>query len=175
MPTLNRTPYGFTLIETILYLGLFTLLIGGIIASTYPLFTNTDRMHVRTLRETEVFFITQKIRAALHTLVTDEGVTIDTPTPGETAHTLVVKRGATELLRIEEDHSFTHCNPPQICTTLIWSTNGTPLLPLHTARVSIDSFVVTHTAPDNGEPRMLDITITADGETVGPLRYYLHF
>ncbi len=175
MSTLKHTLDGFTLIETLLYLGLFSLLIGGIIACTYPLFTNTDRMHEYTLRETEILFMTEKLRAALRTLVTDPSVTIDTPAPGETAHTLIVKRGASELLRIEEDHSLSYCNPPQICTTLLWSMGDTPLLPLHNARVSIDSFVVTHTAPHGGLPRMLNITITADGDTVGPLQHYLRF
>jgi hypothetical protein len=97
------------------------------------------------------------------------------PAPNSSSSTLVVKRGASELLRIEEDDTLTFCTPPHVCSMILYSANGDPLLPLNNERIDFDALLFTHTAPHDDMPRTLDVTFTADGMIQGPFRYYLAF
>lgn len=52
---------GFTLIETIVYLALFTLMIGGLVASSYMLFETSDRNQTKAMMQEEANFLVGKI------------------------------------------------------------------------------------------------------------------
>src|SRR3989344_6040986 len=68
-----RRQGGFTLIETILYIGLFAILVGGILVSVYPIFTNTGRSSLQVTVDTEAGFLLRKFAWALSSInaVTD--------------------------------------------------------------------------------------------------------
>ncbi len=55
---------GFTLIETLVYLALFALIIGGLAASAYMLFETSDRNQTKAMLQEEENFIMAKILRA---------------------------------------------------------------------------------------------------------------
>src|SRR3989344_8094326 len=56
---------GFTLIETLVYLALFALIIGGMVVAAYLLFETSDRYQSRAMLQEEQNFIMAKIAWAL--------------------------------------------------------------------------------------------------------------
>jgi type II secretory pathway pseudopilin PulG len=167
---------GFTLLETIIYIGLFGIMFSGIFVSIYPIITGAARLTQNILVEGETAFILSKIRFALANTITSEGGEIATPTAGNTSDTLVLEYDGDERYRIEMDDTNTFCSAPLICKMLTMSIDGDDALPLNAQRVDIENFSVTHHAPlSDGTPRYLEISFTADDEPVGPVRYYLHF
>lgn len=56
---------GFTLIEVIIYLALFTILMGGTITTAYSVFDSSDRDQARTIAQEEGDFLIAKINWAL--------------------------------------------------------------------------------------------------------------
>jgi len=166
---------GFTLLETVIYIGLFSLMFTGIFVSIYPLFSSADRLTKNIAVEGESAFILAKINYALSSTITSSSGTITTPSAGNTANELVIKYGGVEKYHFALDTSNTYCTSPLVCTMLTVSKNGGTALPLNAQRVKIENFSVTHVAPANGEPRYLDVKFTAGGVPVGPIRYYVHF
>lgn len=165
----------FTLIEVIIYLTLFSILMSGILVSVYPLLSHSERLTTHVLRESEVAFITEKIRNALHHTVTDSTVVVTEPPEGGTGNILRITKGGVELLALHVDESLTFCSPPRVCSMLVWSDNENAPLPLNNERIAIDSFVVTHTPPTTNTERSLEISFTADGVPMGPFIYHMHF
>jgi len=60
-----KSETGFTLIETVVYLGLFALLIGGTIVAAYSVFESSDRLRTIAMLQQEGYFIIAKIEWAL--------------------------------------------------------------------------------------------------------------
>ena len=56
---------GFSLIETIVYLALFSIMIGGIVSAAYVLFASAHRSQAQALLHGEKDFLIQKIDTAL--------------------------------------------------------------------------------------------------------------
>src|SRR5213078_842008 len=56
---------GFTLIETLVYLALFAIMIGGIVAASYLLFESSNRNQTKAMMQEEKNFILGKINYAL--------------------------------------------------------------------------------------------------------------
>lgn len=52
---------GFTLIETLVYLALFTLIIGGFVAAAYMLFQTSDRNQTKAMMQQEENFLLGKL------------------------------------------------------------------------------------------------------------------
>jgi type II secretory pathway pseudopilin PulG len=173
LPVTNRR--GFTLLETIIYVGLFGIMFTGIFISIYPFFTGAERLSRNIATEGETAFVLNKIHYALAQGITSSADVVTTPAEGATADKLIITQGASEHFRFEEDLTNTFCTPPLICKMLVYSENGTTTKPLNAERVLIENFSVTHTAPNGDTPRYLDISFTANGVPVGPVRYYLHF
>lgn len=67
---------GFTLIETIIYLGLFTILMAGTLASVYAIFSSSSRNQTKALAQEEGSFLIGKIDWVL-TGVDDINLPID--------------------------------------------------------------------------------------------------
>jgi type II secretory pathway pseudopilin PulG len=166
---------GFTLVETIIYIGLFGLLFSGIFASMYPIFTNAEKLTKNIATEGEVAFILTKFHYALANALTDDSRTISTPSEGTTDDALVLMNGATELFRFEEDLSNVFCTPPRSCGFITYGENGDDPTPLNAERIYIKDFQVTHIAPSGDTPRYLDVSFTANEVEIGPIRYYVHF
>lgn len=164
---------GFTLIETIIYIGLFSLIFTGIFVSIYPLFSGAERLTRNIAGEGETAFVLAKIRYALAATITDNSGTIVSPAEGETASELVLAYDGDERFRFAKNTTNEFCTAPLLCNTLTQSENGGDALPLNTQRVSIDNFQVRHEVV--GESRYIDVTFTVNGSPVGPFRYYTHF
>lgn len=56
---------GFTLIETLLYLALFTLIIGGGMAAAYQIIQSTEATHQKVIIQEEADFLLRKLEWAL--------------------------------------------------------------------------------------------------------------
>lgn len=166
---------GFTLIETIIYIGLFSLIFTGIFVSIYPLFTGAARMTSNIAIEGESAFILAKIKYALSDTITSPEGVVTTPSAGTTGNTLVLEFDGDERFVFAVDNSNTFCSAPLICKLLALSVEGATAQPLNAGRVQIENFSVKHVAPTGGAPRYLDVSFTANGEPIGPVRYYLHF
>jgi type II secretory pathway pseudopilin PulG len=174
---------GFTLLETIIYIGLFSLIFSGIFVSIFPIFTGAERLTKNIAIEGESAFVLAKIDYALaHTITSEDGGIISPLAGAPASNELVIGRDTDnngsfdeEQFRFVEDNSNTFCTAPLVCKMLTLSENGAPALPLNATRVHMENFSVSHTAPTAGEPRYLDISFTAGGELIGPVRYYLHF
>jgi type II secretory pathway pseudopilin PulG len=65
MTTKSHTS-GFTLIETIIYLALFTIVIGGIVVAAYAMFENADRNQAKAMLQDEQNFVMAKIALAMN-------------------------------------------------------------------------------------------------------------
>ena len=174
-PSVRYHNVGFTLIETIIYIGLFGIMITGIFVSMYPLFTNAQRLTANILIDGESAFILTKIKYALaHTITSTQGVIIS-PKEGETANVLTITNG-TQQYEFAEDTSQVFCTPPLICSPLTLSQNGQQPQALNSERVAIENFTVTHTAPvHNGALRRLEVSFTANGVAIPPMVFELQF
>lgn len=154
---------GFTLLETIIYVGLFGLIFSGIFASIYPFLTGSEKISSRIAAEGESAFIIRKIRHALN-----EGVT----TPDDVGD-IIPKTGNTDgesALLIGEDFSFI-----QQGEIIFYARDGGAPTALNADRVPITDFLVTHPEPEGQESHHLEISFTAGGQKVGPITYNLHF
>lgn len=170
---------GFTLVETIIYIGLFGILFTGIFVSVYPLFTGAERLSENILIEGETAFILTKIRHALsHTMISPEGEIIS-PAEGAGESELVMEFDGTPFYRFAESESF--CGGPSVCKVLTLEAdldlNGAldDPLPLNATRIDVTDFEVTHVGPNGNTPRYIDVSFKVNGAEVGPVRYYVHF
>ena len=85
---------GFTLIETLVYLALFTILIGGVVASAYGLFENASRNQTRSMIEEEGAYLIGRINYALSGAKTATGgATLSVTKYDGTTYTISVSGG----------------------------------------------------------------------------------
>lgn len=171
----NHKISGFTLIETILYIGLFSLIFTGLFISVYPIFTGAERMTRNIAGEGETAFVLSKIDYAMSAVITDADGVITSPAEGATSTELILTYNETERFRfaINEDNEF--CTAPLLCHTLTQRENSGDALPLTTQRVSIENFSAHHVAPTASSSRHIDVMFTVNGDPVGPIRYYVQF
>jgi len=172
--TLSYQKKGFTLIETIIYIGLFGIMCTGIFASMYPLFTSAQRLTTNILIDSETTFILSKIEYALSNGITSPTGTITSPSAGTTGSTLTITN-ISQLYKFKVDTLGTFCTVPVSCKVLTLALGSNGAIPLNSQRVNIENFSVTHNAPSVNALRSLDISFTANGVAVGPIRYYLRF
>lgn len=175
MPTMNPLLRGFTLVEMVIYLGLFGALMSGIIVSILPLFQGTEKMSRDVLRESEIAFVEEKLRIALGVVMNNPESSILLPMPGATAEKLVFERHGSELLRVEVVDVSPYCTPPRLCGVLALSENGASLEPLTSSRLFIDSFEARYIPSGVESNQYVDVSFRVDGMHIGPLRYYAHF
>lgn len=168
----NCKKSGFTLIETIIYIGLFSLIFTGIFVSIYPLMTGAERLSRNVAIEGETAFILAKIGYAVSSTMTDGNGNITTPN-GD----LVLSYNGTEKFRFADDTSSSYCATPLICRVLTLKTAGgsNPAIPLNAQRVQVENFFVAQTSTTGTQPHYIDVSFDVNEEHVGPVRYYLHF
>lgn len=88
-----RTHGGLTLIEILLYMGLFSILMFGLFVSAINIFQNIDRNQTKTMVQEEGNFLMAKIDSSL-TGVT----TVSTPPSGSSDNTLTVTNAGIPLI-----------------------------------------------------------------------------
>ncbi len=160
---------GFTLLEAIIYIGLFGLIFTGIFVSIYPLLTGAAAVSNNIAIEGESTFIQRKIQYALQKAITTSSDISDiVPSTGNTTgeDKLVIN---TNRFRFEQSG-----------TDLLYSEGGSIAIPLNANRVKITNFLVKHPTPATGAPHYLEVSFTATvintpPVSIGPVRYYLHF
>lgn len=163
--------YGFTLIETIIYVGLFGIMFTGIFVSIYPFFTGAERLTRNVAAEGETAFILAKIQYALTSTTTK----ILSPAEGDTDNKLIIADSSNNpLFTFTQGTSTTgYCPPPRTtCGRLDFATSTNATTTLSAERVAIDNFTVVH-HKDVGEPHYLEISFTANNIFVGTSTYYL--
>jgi len=87
---------GFTLIETILYIGLLGILIGGGMIGVYNILEGTGRTRNTMYREQEAYFITRKIDAVI-----SEANSITEPSEGFESDQLTVQVSGPQTITID--------------------------------------------------------------------------
>ena len=153
---------GFTLIETIIYVGLFGILFAGVIGSTYPLFKSAEQLTAKVIDDGEGIFAAQKISM----LLASSTSAICAPSAGATGNTLTIAPyGST--CAVGNTYTVT-----QNGGTLSLQKSGGVITPLTTARVTIANFSVKHVTPTAGVPRYIEYSFTTDNATTGPIRKY---
>ncbi|OGZ10732.1 MAG: hypothetical protein A3D65_01690 [Candidatus Lloydbacteria bacterium RIFCSPHIGHO2_02_FULL_50_13] len=86
---------GFTLIETLLYIGLYSIIMGGAIVAVYTIFESAGRNQTKAMLQVEGVFLTGKINSAL-----SGAKTIDTPSFGATSSQLSITKYDGTLISI---------------------------------------------------------------------------
>ena len=173
-----RAPHnqeGFTLIESIVYIGLFGIMVSGLFISIYPFFTGAEQLSRNITIEGESAFMLRKIHFALSQHITSAEDNIVIPPLGSTTNKLVIAHNETESVRFELDDTQLFCTPPLLCHMLLYGKHGEALLPLNNERVSVKDFTVSHTQPHGDTSRRIEIFFTLNDVPVGPVYYYVHF
>ncbi len=155
---------GFTLIETIIYIGLSGLVMAGVLSAAYPMFTNTEKIVANVTAEGEAAFVVNKISWAL-----SQSVLQSPPTPASPI-----------LLPAPDGTPDSQLQINTASGVVSFISNGTDLevggLAINASRVPITDFSVKHFSPvANGLPRYVEFTFEANGKSFGPIREYLHF
>lgn len=162
--------FGFTLIEAIIYIALFSIIFTGLFVSVYPILTGAERLTNNVAADSETAFLLTKINYAIGDTITSSTGSVTTPATGATANELVLTNGG------ESYHfamSNSGCTGPVICRLLTLREGGASALPLNNSRVRITGFSATH-SPAGTLPKYLDVSFAANGATT-TARYYLRF
>lgn len=160
---------GFTLVEAIIYIALFSILFTGLFVSIFPLFMGAERLTENVAADSESAFILSKINFAINDTLTSANATSTLPN----AHELVLSQNGTEKYRFTT--ATTGCVPgPIICRLLTLRKDGGTTEPLNGSRVRINTFNVTKVGRQGTAPAYLDVTLVANDATT-TARYYLRF
>ena len=170
---------GFTLIETIIYIALFSILFAGVIGSTYPLFKSAERLTSRIIDDSEGIFVAQKISM----LLASSTYQISTPNVNTLTITAWSANNNGNNCNSEgnnggngNNENNNNCNDTYTFTntggTLSLQKNSDPVLPLTATRVIIANFLVKNVNATAGVPHYIEYSFTTDGATTGPIRKY---
>jgi len=80
---------GFTLVETLVYLALFALIIGGFVAASYMLFETSDRNQTKAVLQQEENFLLGKLNWMMGGVDPSQAIT---PSANTSGSTLIVTR-----------------------------------------------------------------------------------
>jgi type II secretory pathway pseudopilin PulG len=150
----TNTSLGFTLIETIIYIALFSILIGGGVTTAYSLIESSDRNQTETLLTDESLFIFSKIRWIISQTDTIQNPPINTL--GQSLTVIPWNRDIGNTVTI----AFTGTN-----ITLQKDTDSEIIL--NDSRVLVSHVQITHALPigTNTEPEFIETTYTLSART----------
>ncbi|MDO8520653.1 MAG: hypothetical protein Q7S52_00895 [bacterium] len=143
---------GFTLIEALLYIALFTLVVGGGLLTIFGLLQSSEQTRQRIAIEAEGNFIMKKLDWAMN------GSTISAPASGGTGTTL-------SLARDGDTYVFTF---PVGTTIWLSEDGGVTNVPLNTANAPASNVTFTHIAGPG-----VEYTFLLGGKQFGPKTHYL--
>ena len=157
-PAPNSLYRGVTLIETLLYIGLFGALITGVLLTVYPLLTGADRLNERVTEEGEAAFVLHKIAAALSA---EEIVSIDIPDPD----LLIINRAGGDTISIRQGAT----------SNSIELSDGGTFIPLTASRAEFTNFSASYTASTGGNmPHTVTVSFSVGGENYSRT-YHVYF
>lgn len=142
----RRTHPGFTLIEMIIYLALFSILIGGAVVAVYSVFESGDRNQTHAMLQEEGNFLAAKINWTL-----SGAEAISSPAVNATGGVLTLtKFGSSDELEIELS--------PGGDMTL--SVGGNPEVVLNNTNVDISNLTFTREYAGGTNPESMRATFT---------------
>lgn len=144
----SRLQTGFTLIETLLYIALFTIVVGGGLVTIFGLLQSSDGTRQRIAIEAEGNFVMKKLDWAIN------GSTITIPTP-ETLS--LVRDGVT--------HTFAFSG-----NAITLATDGGAPISLNTVNAPASGVAFFHIV---GPPEGVEYTFFLGGKQFGPKARYL--
>lgn len=152
-----QTEKGTTLIEIIMYLGLFSIIIGGSVTAAYGMFETQGRNQTQSMIQQEGNFILQKIDWAL------TGATSVTVSP---SNQLLINRSG--ITPSENPISFYEAGG-----TLFMQRNGGAITNLSNTNITITNLTFSHTtySSDGITPESAGVTFTASTRTPNGLSY----
>jgi prepilin-type N-terminal cleavage/methylation domain-containing protein len=145
----SKTDRGFTLIETLVYLALFAIIIGGIMSAAYALFESSDRNQTKAMMQEEKDFMIAKIDMAL-----TGAKTISAPAANASGSMLTLTKYDTTSATV----GFTVVSG---AFGNMWLNTSTNIL--NNSNVKISRVVFIHKAPGGTSPESVEagFTITA--------------
>ena len=144
---------GFTLIETVIYIALFTILMGGALITSYNLIEGSESAQVKATIQEEGNFVLRKLNWALSGLSS-----VNTPTFGYSENLGVTKIGPVQIdVRLEAGNIE------------IREGSG-PYVPITTANVEV-STLQFHFLPGGAGPDGIEASTTISGVTFYTKKY----
>jgi len=155
---------GFTLIETLIYLGLYAIIMTGALTAIYTIFESSARNQVKAMVQEEGTFILGKIDWAL-----TGAKTIGSPPTGSTGSTLSITK-----------FDSTAGNPIVISLSganAMISRSGNPGAVLNNSNVSVTNLTFTHTSASGSgsNPESVAASFTLQATTSDGLSYSQSF
>ena len=151
-PLNSKSGAGFTLIETLVYLGLFALVMGGIVTSAYFLFELSDRNTTRAMLEQEQQFLIDKIEFAL-----SNAQSVDEPgarNSGASLHMTYFDSSVAQFCLVGSTLMYAH-----------GAGNCAAGTPLNGANVAISNLVFVHTYAGGENPESVETGFTISTKT----------
>lgn len=142
---------GFTLIETLIYLALYTILFGGALAAVYSIFESGAHNETAAIVEEEGDFLVGKIDWAL-----SNAVSVQSPADSGNRLSITFPDGSTESFR-------------SVASTVRLQEGGAPEQTLNNTNVSVVdlSFVHTLSTSDGIDPESIAASFTIYATTSG--------
>lgn len=140
---------GFTLIETLVYLALFTLIIGGFVAAAYMLFETSDRNQTKAMMQEEANFLVGKLNWVMSGMQSVTTPLIVAPATTASDSTLIVTKydgSAFTVFRSGADMQL----------------NGETL---NNSNVTISKLVFIHTYAGGANPESIEAGFTISAKT----------
>lgn len=140
---------GFTLIETLVYLGLFSMLIGGALVAAFGIFESNGRNQTKAIVQAEGQFLAAKIDWVL------SGVkSIDQPPAGSPGSLLSVTKYGGETVKVS-------ISGPDVEI----QRGIAPAKILNNSNVEITDLLFTHKNPGGGNPESVEARFRVDART----------
>ncbi len=139
---------GFTLIETIIYIALFSIMIGGIFVSIFQIMQNTYQLEGNNVLDQEMTFTVQKIDWLL-----DDLKIISIPSSGSSTNFSAQNITNENISLVIEDGRIKACK------------GGTCEF-ITSINVTADSLTFTHLDEGNGAPKGIKIRVELSGRTI---------
>ncbi len=153
---------GFSLVEVIIYMALFSILMGGVFVSVFQLLEGSGKLNSKIVVQEEGNFVSRKLDWVLSSLDSSNPPTI-TNVPGSPCQTLTVRKV-----------NFTS-NPIVIrnnATTLEISEGGGAYTPITTPNVTVSCFEARIIPSIGSSPKGITATTTISGIKFSVTKYF---
>lgn len=154
---------GFTLIETIIYLGLFGLIIGGGMVATYQIIQGSQQTNNQVIVNEEATFLLQKINWALA-----GAANITTPTSSTAATNLSLTKiiaGTPTILTFEINADDASCPVNSLCL----KRPAMSVEPLNSSSISVTNMSFLRQPAANGKPDAITASFTLTALQAGEI------
>ncbi len=157
---MKKKHHGFTLIEVILYIALFSFLMGAAFVAAYQILDNSDELSVKNTTQKEGSFVLRKIDWVL------TGVqTITTPTSGSTNNLRLTKYGGSTV------EICLNANKVKIREGSFGACSNSNYLALTTDNVSVSALTFELIDASGTGPKGIKATVTIDGTNFITTKY----